>query len=86
MKKLLFLILIVFCFSCKKESCYQCKMTIVTTVPGYPTAGSTTTVTTEQCGLTVEAIKAYEKAGTSTTTVTMSGIAATAKSTTVCTK
>lgn len=89
MKKLLFVCFVIMgLFSCKKDqtSCYACKMTIVTTVPSYPSAGSTTSATITQCDLTPDDAKSVEKAGTSTTTVTTSGITVTAKSTTICTK
>ena len=88
MKKVLFLIIICFLFACvKKEetNCYVCKTTIVTTVPGYPTAGSHMSSTTNVCEQTEISIKAVEKSGTSTATVTMQGITATAKSTCICT-
>ena len=70
MKKLLFLILIMFIFSCvKKEEIYYYACT-VPTVPGYPAVS----------------IKTIEKSGISSTTVIVEGITIMMKSTYIYTK
>lgn len=92
MKKLLLIIVgIVFLVSCSKDdetdntACWTFTTTSVTnvqgaSVPGYP---QTTTVNTEQCGITEEQADNVVKSLTTTTSSTVGGIKVTVKTTSV---
>ena len=82
MKKLLFFILIIFLFSCKKDECWHCVTKVVTQCSGY--ASYDTTVTSDECDMSADEIKAYEKALTKTITATTGGITCTERWTCKC--
>lgn len=69
-----------------KEYCWECNISTKTTVPSYPELNDVTTTSIEQCGMTEDQIKAFEKSGTTTVTSTSGGVSATVSSTTRCNK
>jgi hypothetical protein len=68
----------------EKKTCWECSINSVTSMAGFE--DETITATVEQCDLTESEMKEFETAGTSTTTITSGGIAATIKNTTKCTE
>lgn len=87
MKNLLLVsVLLLMSLACKKEEtfCFTCTATQITTPSGM--IAQTVTTTTEKCDITVDDAKATEKAGTSTTIATGSGVKVTVKTTMVCRK
>lgn len=90
MKKFLFLLAIVFLFSCQKESCYTCTLTYRTSTSGGAYASNsnagTTTATTIQCNMTEKEIANFVKDSNGSATVNVGGISATTTSTCNCVK
>jgi len=85
MKKLMFVLLIIFAITCEKDSgCWNCMTTMITQCSGY--ASETTIVTTTECDMNNNEIEIYEKLLTRTTTATTGGITCTIKSTCNCRK
>lgn len=78
-------------FACTKESktstkeyCWQCNTRVVTTATGMPAQTSNSVM--DKCNMTEVQASEMEKAGTSQTTSTTSGITVVMKYTTNCTK
>ena len=60
MKKLLFVLALIFLFSCEKEAkyCWECRITKVTQFPGGSTSLSTTTA---QCDMSTREMELYQQ-------------------------
>jgi len=90
MKKLLFLLAIVFLLSCQKESCYTCTLTYRTSTSGGGYASNsnagTTTTTVNKCNVTDKEIASFIKESSVSATVNSGGISATTTSTCGCVK
>ena len=94
MKKLLFLLLIIFALSCEKDTgCWECTVTIRTTCvdsqSGYASGGGTTDVTkatSTVCDMSADEIDNLEKSWNTTATSTAGGITCTSKSSGSCRK
>jgi len=84
MKKLLFILLVIFA-SCEKDSsCWECTTTIITQCNGY--ASDKMTITSTPCDLSENDIRAYEASSNTTVTTNSGGITCTARSTCKCRK
>lgn len=90
MKKLLFLLALVFLFSCQKESCYTCTVTYRTSTSGGAYASNsnagTTIATVSKCNVTDKEIANFIKESSASASVSAGGITATTTSTCVCVK
>ena len=86
MKKLLFILLIAFLFSCEsnKDFCYECTTTITTV--GSPYATSPIVSTTTSCGMSESDAKEVERTMTATTTGNYGGYNITVREVTNCRK
>jgi hypothetical protein len=85
MKKLLLFIVLMFIFSCEKDSnCWQCTTVIVTQCGGM--ASDDTTVSTTLCDKSRNEIEAYESASSSTVTTKIGGLTCTSRSSCKCRK
>ncbi|MGA1976609.1 MAG: hypothetical protein ABSG89_02000 [Bacteroidales bacterium] len=67
MKRLLFLFMILFLFSCQKRNCYQCE--IEAKIIFHKVEISSATTTLERCEATEKEIKDYEKANNTVTAI-----------------
>ena len=84
MKKLIFLLLIL--FACQKEYCYTCNTKITTTTTGTGYASDTQSIysSTNHCSITDSEARKIEKGMTSTATVKSGNITATTQSSCTC--
>lgn len=72
-----------FILSCEKDSrCWECTTLIVTKCGGY--ASDDASITSTQCDISSDDIRAYENAMSTTVTMTSNGITCTARSTCKC--
>jgi hypothetical protein len=89
MKRIVFLVLIIFIFSCKKdEPCYICDIQLMTTTAssGNPSTTVTTNTTVKKCDLTESAIEDFQTELTTSSTTTSGTATVIVRQTCTCSK
>ena len=86
MKKLIFLILILFACTKGKEYCFKCNVLSITTTNGggYATRTDRSIVTIDKCGITQKAIDEFESLESGTTNVKSGGYTIVTNTTCTC--